>query len=222
MATPTKTAEHVKTQIVKTALAIANDAAKVAALQEEFANRIEDAAWAEILSLRDTAGRPKIAEWTEAIRFGDAAGVLSIEFKFIETTDKDLAKLLWNEFFTSIDAAEVAASRQGMPRWKHELIDTPRATRPDELKWHQKRLKKANFPLKVARLQVGEIFGGQIDWEQGVRRDVDLEWGPGPTGGMGIITDLGECFKGWDDERKLYLGDDDTFENNEVVARIAL
>jgi hypothetical protein len=184
---------------------------------EDHINQVEDTAWATIEALKDRTAR------LEAIRFAFDCGVLSIEYKFQTTSDQALASLLWNEFGDEIDPATIPTSNKaaGYSAWRREIVDTPRAKKPDELQWHDKRLKKANLPMKVSRIQIGEIFGGEIEWGE-LYRDVDLEWGHGPNGEVGLVTDMGDCFQGWDAERRVYLRYDDDFSCNEHVARIAL
>jgi hypothetical protein len=200
---------------------------------EDHTNEVEDIAWLTIESQKTPEERIK------AIRFACDTGVVSLEYKFLTTANRDFARLLWNEFADEIVDPDIAATPEGkvtdeaiaewarqnaksFTKWKHELVDTPRAKKPEAKAWHDKRLKRANLPIKVASVQLGEIFGGKIEWDAEIYHDVDLEWGPGANGLVGLCTDLGDCYQGWDDERKVYLGYDDEFESNEHVMRLAL
>lgn len=172
---------------------------------EAHCDLVEEATWTDIESLdQDHA--------IEAINFATDAGILSIESKFNTTDNRSLTKLLWNEFGDDIDVVA-----QDIPAWKREIVDTPRAKKPATPEWHGVRLRAANLPLLVSRVQIGEVSGGSIEWTD-VYRDVDVEW----DDENGIVTDIGYCFLGWDADRQVYLGTRDTLENNDTVARIAL
>lgn len=208
------------TEVTKTIVRAAMRDATVA-----HANFVEDETWRAIESL----GR---AEQIETVRFAYDTGIVSLDYKFVETDNQALARLLWNEFADDIvdpDRGDKTVApedikkwikTQKFPKWKRELVETPRVVKPDELAWHDKRIKRANLPLTVSRLQVGEIYGGEVEWTE-IYRDVDLEWGTSDNGEVGILTGS-ECIQGWDEDKCIYLRHDDTLENNETAYRIAL
>lgn len=173
-------------------------------------DEVENTAWIEIEQIKD------VKDCIQAIRFANDVGILSIEWKFGKTNNPGLARLLWNEFGDDISPENLSLSD-----WKQEIVECPRAKKPCDLEWHKLRLKKGNFPITVSRLQIGEIFGGVIEWGE-VYSDVDLEWTKNENNEMGMETDRGDTFRSWNSDLGIYLQTDNAFENNEQVARIAL
>lgn len=173
----------------------------------ERLDQVEAATWGGISIITDREAR------LAAIQYAFELGILSIEHKFRTTTDVQLAALLWNEFGEEIDTTIIPAS----PAWRREIVDTPRVQRPDTLQWHDHALRRANLPLRVARLQLGEIFGGEVEWGD-IYRDVDIEWGEDDAGRGVPVTELGDHLY-WNDDDKFYFINRD---NDDQVARLAL